>query len=517
MISSTSRTGRFVRGLSFGYISMVLTLVVGLWLTPFLLLHLGQEHYGIWLMISQAILYLGLMDLGVVGLLPRETAFAVGRAGRAEDATDLPEIVGRTIRLVVWQLPFVIVIAIAAWLLFPNQLGDAAGPLAWLLVIFVLRFPIRIFTEVLLGLQDLSFIGKIQLAGFIVTTATTVGLVLAGWGLTALVVGWAVGQLVPPFISWWRLRLRFPFALPTALPPLPWTIAKGQLTKGVWVSVAQLAHLFVYGSDVLILGNILGPAAVVPYACTGKLASVLQHQPQLIMETARPALSEIRASSERDRLHAVTSALTLVALLLGGLIACGIAATNRGFIALWVGESLFGGVALTVAIVVNMLLRLWNATAINAIFAFGYERRISVTTLADGLLTCGLMFALVPSIGLIGAPIASMASAIVISLPWNLSALAKEGQVTLVRQVLELGNWFVRFLLVFGVAVWVESRFAPHGVVAIVSVSVLVTCAYVLVMLPLVRRPPLSGFVQPILASLKARFGLSGRRRDAST
>ncbi|MBK6425586.1 MAG: hypothetical protein IPF82_05100 [Blastocatellia bacterium] len=70
-------------------------------------------------------------------------------------------------------------------------------------------------------------------------------------------------------------------------------------------------------------------------------------------------------------MHAVTSALTLFALLVGGLIACGVAVTNRGFIALWVGDDLFGGAALTVALVANMLLRLWNATAINAIFAFG--------------------------------------------------------------------------------------------------------------------------------------------------
>lgn len=516
MTGSTTRTGRFVRGLSLGYISMGLTLVVGLWLTPFFLRHLGQEDYGVWLMIGQAMTYLGLMDLGVVALMPRETAFAVGRAGRPEDAADLPEIVGRTIRLVLWQLPFVAAIATLAWFLFPGPIRGAAGPLAWLLVLFVIRFPIRIFQEVLVGLQDLAFIGKIQLVGFILTTATTVGLVLAGWNLYALVVGWGIGQLIPALVSFVRLRWRYPFALPTSLPNLPWKTAKRLLSNGGWVSVAQLAHLFVYGSDVLILGYLLGPAAVVPYVCTGKLVSVLQHQPNLIMETARPALSELRASHERDRLHSVTSALTLLALLLGGLIACGVAATNRGFTILWVGESLFGGATLTVALVAIMLLRLWNATAINAIFAFGYERRISSTLLADGVLTCGLMVVLVPRIGLIGAPIASMIAVVLVSLPWNLSALAREGDVTLIRQVLGLANWFVRFAAVIGLTVWVEHVTAPRRIYALVAAGVAVTCAYILVMLPLARRPPLTEYVRPFVAGLKSRFSAFTRRRDAS-
>lgn len=517
MSSSTSRTGRFIRGLSFGYVNTGLTLLLGLWLTPFLLHRLGDGQYGKWLMIGQAILYLGLTDLGIVALLSRETAFAVGRAGRPDDASELPEIVGRTIRLVIWQLPFVVLIAIAAWLVARGQAGDATEPLAWLLLVFVLRFPLRVFMEILVGLQDLHFLGQLQLAGFILTAALTIGLVIAGWGLMALVAGWAAGQFIPPVACWMRLRRRFPLVLPSSLPSLPWAVAKNQLTKGGWVSVAQLAHVLVYGSDVLILGNILGPAAVVTYVCTGKLVSVLQNQPQLIMETARPALSELRASSERARLHNVTSALTLTALLAGGLIACGIAGTNRAFTALWVGESFFGGAGLTAALIANMLVRLWNATTIYAIFAFGYEKRISLTTLGDGILTIGLMILLVPHIGLIGAPIASITSVILISLPWNLSALATEVQVSVVRQILELAGWFIRFAAVLGLTIWVDRSFSPSGFYSIFGLSLLVTCAYVVLMLPLVRRAPLRGYVQPVLANLRTRIGQADWRRDDTT
>src|SRR5690606_28107826 len=74
-----SRTRRFLGGLSIGYFSMVLTLVVGLWLTPFLLGRIGTHEYGLWLITTQILGYLMLLDLGVVALAPRETAYATGR------------------------------------------------------------------------------------------------------------------------------------------------------------------------------------------------------------------------------------------------------------------------------------------------------------------------------------------------------------------------------------------------------------------------------------------------------
>ena len=83
-----TRTGRFLRGLSVGYTSQVLTTLVGLWLTTFLLSRLGQVDYGLWLVATQVLSYLLLLDLGIVALLPRETAFATGgRCGASRSAS----------------------------------------------------------------------------------------------------------------------------------------------------------------------------------------------------------------------------------------------------------------------------------------------------------------------------------------------------------------------------------------------------------------------------------------------
>ena len=60
--------------------------------------------------------------------------------------------------------------------------------------------------------------------------------------------------------------------------------------------MSQVAQVLVNGTDLLVIGALLGPEAIVPYACTGKLVTLLANQPQLFMQMALPALSELRAS-----------------------------------------------------------------------------------------------------------------------------------------------------------------------------------------------------------------------------
>src|SRR5258705_9631024 len=102
-----SRTNRFLSGIGFGYASQVLTTMVGFWLTPFLLRRIGQHDYGLWLVGTQLLFYLALLDIGIVALLPRETAYATGRAGSIDDASDLPLLIGQTMRVIAWQMPLV--------------------------------------------------------------------------------------------------------------------------------------------------------------------------------------------------------------------------------------------------------------------------------------------------------------------------------------------------------------------------------------------------------------------------
>jgi O-antigen/teichoic acid export membrane protein len=500
-----SRTNRFLSGIGFGYASQVLTMLVGLWLTPFLLRRIGQHDYGLWLVGTQLMFYLALLDFGVVALLPRETAFATGRAKRIEEARDLPVIIGQTVRLIFWQMPLVVLAALVAWFMMPADWEGLRHPIGIILLAFVLTFPLRIFSAVLQGLQDLSFLGRTSIISFLSSTGITVALIFAGWELYSLAVGWTALQLIMASASYYRLRARFPSVLPRSLPELRWTTARTRLGQGFWVSLSQIAQVLLNGTDILIIGKLFGPTAVVPFVITGKLISVMANQPQMLMATAGPALSQMRISESRERLSEVCIALSQAMLMLSGAVACVVLMVNQGFVERWVGGGQYGGFWLTALILLSMLLRHWNLTLGYALFCFGHERRLCLTALMDGLVSVSGVILFTWLYGLIGAPLGMILGACLISLPANLSALARENRMTLWEMTRPLGPWFARFVVLVIITcvlarIWMPDTFLLIGLTAIGSAIV-----YASVMFPLALRAPLGLYVRPRLFPLKAR------------
>ena len=401
--------------------------IAGLWLTPYLLHHLDQHDFGLWLLATQMLFYLGLMDVGVVALLPREIAFTTGRAG-ATLSGDLQELIGTSTRLVLWQFPFVAVLSAITWWVVASGWPLLALPFGVVAVTFVLTFPLRILQAVLQGMQDLTFLAGSQSLSWIAGLPLTVGLVASGFGIHSLAIGWMCTQVVATGLAWCRAATRYKRILPSRLPPMALGTARTQLRRGVWMSVSQIAQVLLNGTDVLIVAMLLGPAAIVPYACTGKLVTILASQPQLFMQAALPALSELRTSVPQSRLFQVSTSMSQLLLLCSGAIACVVLAVNESFVSWWVGEARFAGVGLTAVLVLGMLLRHWNLAAIYTLFCFGNERRLALTTAADGIVGVIAMLALVPWLGLYGAALGSLIGTATVSLPLNLSALARAGR-----------------------------------------------------------------------------------------
>ena len=497
-----SRTNRFLSGISFGYASQVITTLVGFWLTPFLLYRIGQHDYGLWLVGTQLMFYLALLDLGIIALLPRETAFATGRVNSIEEAEDLPVMIGETVRIILWQMPLVALGALIAWLIIPTEWEGLRHPIGVVLLVFVAMFPLRIFNAVLNGLQDFGFLGRLGIASYLLSAGTTVALVLAGLGLYALAIGWTVLQLAGAITGWYRLRTHFPGVLPDSLPRLRWTPTRSRLKQGFWVSLNQIAQLLVSGTDILLIGKFFGPAAVVPYVCTGKLIGVLANQPQMLMQLAGPALSQMRMGESRERLSQVCIALGQAMLMLSGAVVCVVLLVNQGFVSRWVGAGQFGGISLTLLILLSMLLRHWNITIGYALFSFGRERRLCVTALLDGLVSVGAVGLLVWRWGLIGAPLGMIIGACLVSLPANLSALAAESGLTPWSLVRPLMPWFARFIVFLLAAGAMARVWTPRTWPLLALTAGCGALIYFAVMFPLALRYPLSLYVRPRLVPL---------------
>ena len=219
-------------------------------------------------------------------------------------------------------------------------------------------------------------------------------------------------QLVSLGACGYRVVTRFPTVMPRRLPRLPWPVAAPHLGRAFWVSVSQIAQVLLYATDIVIVAWMFGPVTVVPYACTQKLISVLSNQPQILTQAAAPALSELRMGADRGKFLSVTSSLSLALMIGSGAVLVVVLAVNRAFVSWWVGADQYGGATLTALFGVAMVVRHWNVALVYALFSFGHERRISLTTVADGIVSLALSLALARTVGVIGVPLGFLAGAL---------------------------------------------------------------------------------------------------------
>jgi O-antigen/teichoic acid export membrane protein len=486
---------------------MALTTLVNFWWTPFLLRHFSQKDFGLWTTGVPIITYVGLLDFGVISVLQRDVAFALGAAGGDfRKAAELPTLVGKTQRLVLAQLPILCLVALVSWRMLPTTWGALRGPMLVILTTIALCFPLRVNHALLMGLQDLSFVAKVNFANWAICIGGGAILVLAGWGLYALAGSFAAGQFLTAIAFWLRVRQRFPGILSGRLPPLARGEALERLGKGFWIIVSQLAGILLNGGDVIVIAAVLGPAAVVPYAVTDKLIALLANVPQHLMVTTQPALSELRSGAERKRLAEVCIALMQAVLVVAGFVAAIAIAVDQGFVAWWVGPLQFAGNRVVFLLTAGMVLNQWWISTTYATFSFGYERRIAITTVMNGLLTLGLTVALTRAWGVVGAAAAPIFGFLAVALPANLFAIGQETGRPARRLVASILPWAIRFL-VLAAAIGVGTRFwIPRTVLQFAATSVGVALAYGALMMAIVLREPLGTYARPRLATLRARL-----------
>jgi O-antigen/teichoic acid export membrane protein len=497
-----TRSSRLARALVAGYGFQLAVALIGLVLVPFLLSWLGPQDYGLWLVVGQVLGLLGLLDLGVNAILSREVAAA---SGGAEPATAVAEVARRATWLVWLQTPIVAVIAAGVWVLVLERRPELAAPLGLILGAFVALFPVRLFASILIGLQDMAVATAAHAAGWALATAVTVGLVLAGAGLYALVIAWPAGQALAAAICLVRIHTCFPRVRAWSGRP-DWRSLGRYLGPSGWASVSQLAHLLLSATDLIVLGALLGLPAVVVYSCTVKLIVVLNNYPYHLVTSALPAVAELRAGGDRNRLLRACHALGLGMMGLSGAVAVFLVALTPAFVPWWVGPAQYGGPTLTLLAVLAMVARHLVFALGQMVFALGYDRRLAWAGLGDGVVTVSAMIGWTAGLGLVGAPLGSLTGVLLVSGPIVVLTLSAATGATPWRLALWFTSWAVRFALVLvPVAIASYSPTASDPVALGVTAAALIT--YAVLVGPLLAREPLAGYWAQTLASLRQLFG----------
>jgi O-antigen/teichoic acid export membrane protein len=438
-----TRTRKAIVTSGFGYLQFASAVVLGLFVTPIVLRQVDPRAYGLWLAAGELLGYLALADVGVFAVLPWTIAEAEGRRDRAEIRAFMSNGVA-----IGTGLAAVTVASVAlVWFLAPGVVGlqpsDRAvigGPLTVLVVATIVSAPLAVFNAVLIGIQDVTWVGSMAVARSVATAGLTVGLLAVGWGLMALSIGAATPMVLIAALNVVRLVRTEPLLL-RDWPVPSFERIRLLVTQGVGGWLGAFGWRLSAMSASLVLAVTGRAEWIAIYVCTSKTTQLLQQVSWIVPDSALVGLSQVHGEGRRERRREVVEALLTLYLILAGAAALVVLAVNPSFVRWWVGGAFYGGTILNVLLAAGLIvMSCAHAFAVLA-SALGRRRAIGAAGLLQGGVHLGLSVVLAVWVGLDGLAAAVIVSAGVTVLPIGLHTLGRAADEDPRRLAADIQGW----------------------------------------------------------------------------
>ncbi|WP_074454383.1 lipopolysaccharide biosynthesis protein [Marinobacter sp. X15-166B] len=190
---------RLIRGSAFRTLNTIVSIAIGFFMLPFLLNHLGEDIYGIWVLVGSITASFYLFDLGFASAVTRFIAAALTR----KDKIEAQQVCSTAFILYCGLGVLIIVATCALALLTPNVTSNSENDrlIQLLIIITGLRiaigFPFKSFAGIISYHIRFDLMAATRLFFVLASTIATVIAILTGKGIIAV----AIIGLVSSFVS----------------------------------------------------------------------------------------------------------------------------------------------------------------------------------------------------------------------------------------------------------------------------------------------------------------------------
>ena len=421
---TASRTRAYLAGLATGYLVTIVTVVVGLWLTPFTLRYLSREQYAVFTLAGDVLMWLGLLDLGITAGMSVQAAQMTGTPDQ-EKLNRLAS-TGFFSQAVISLSMLVIGVGLAVG--FPRFFSlspEIATQSTWMFFLLVLgsalQMGMQTFSGLLVAHQQIYVDNIIRLILIFLRTFLTVLLLVLGWGMLSLAIANLAAIAVTSLLAVARVYRLLPgLKIRTRYFSMDWLRSTASL--GIWFSLGSVAGILITSMDRIVTAKLLDITLVTTLSLTGRLYALMGGMLQQITSTARPMLGQLLGQKKLGDVLRIYR--NLFAISTGGAVVAGasIWAGNASFVRWWVGPVNYGGTMLDVALVLNMVMHAWVLPNRATLSAGLIVRPQTLCRLLEGAINIVLSVALAKWLGVFGVLIATTIAGITTSV-WYLPYL----------------------------------------------------------------------------------------------
>lgn len=409
---------QIIKNVLVNWTALAVTLGSGFWMLPFLIRHLGNAEYAVWIITGSLVGYLGLLDFGIT----QSTVKYIAEHRARGDQAAINRVI--TSGLSVFSVVGVFSLLASAGLalgfnrIFHTQLPDETVAIVVALVGLnvAITFPASVFLGVLRGYQRYD-IGAAAMSVSILARCFVIAWAISGgYGIVALAAITLVFDVLRLAYVIYRV---FGLNREIRVGRAHFQLAELQKLFGhsAWLFLIMVGDQINFATDTVVIGYFLPPLALVIYSIPLRLISYLRSLVVEMVGVLMPAVSGLHAQDDAAGVEQLLVAGAKWTALLALPPAVVFWVLGEKFIHLWVGPQYAADAAQLLGILtLGILAHLGEMTVTTVLVGTGRAPVVARWVIAQALVNLALSLILIRTYGLLGVALGTTISMIVFAL-----------------------------------------------------------------------------------------------------
>jgi O-antigen/teichoic acid export membrane protein len=400
----SSQKWQIIRNVGSSWSALALNVAVGVFLSPFILHHLGDAAFGIWVLIFSVTGYYGLFDLGIRSSIIRY----VSKYTATDDREKLTQFVNTAlfsysgIGVVSMLLTTLLSSSVERFFKIPPEMHAEARLLLLMVGASVsLGFPLGVFGGMLEGLQRFYVLNWTSIGATLARAALIVYFLNRGYGLLTVAL---ITVILPMVSSILRGIIVFRLCpVPLGLRYVDRTAFRHMANYGGTTFLVMVAARLRFRTDELVLGKMMSVVAVTWFNIGARIVDYAQEFVSSLAQIFVPMSSQSEATGNLDRVRKIYVAGNRACAFLILPISAILIILGRHVIRIWVGARYVPhSYPVLVVMIIPFTLMLSQAASGRVLFGLGKHQTLAAVTVIEGVANLILSIALVPRLGIVG-------------------------------------------------------------------------------------------------------------------
>ncbi len=442
-MSTTSKL--FVSGGLLRVLQLAITVLVAFFLMPFVVHHLGDRWYGVWVIVGGLMGYYGLLDFGISSATNRYISIHLGNNDYEEVNTVLTNAI--FIYLIVGILSVLVSITLVACAKYFVEIpGDVEKLRIVLLIMGVdlaISFSLKAYLAILNSKIRYDIISYVNIGQILVRTALIFYFIGHGYSIISLAI-------ITLFVNSFGYFL-FYFLAKRIIPTLKvefFRVSKPTIIEflsfGKKTFIIQIGDLIRFKLDIMVIAFFIGSAYVTHYNIALQLHEYSGQLAASLIFGSLPIFAKYYAQKDYDNLREKFLLLTRYSLLISITISGVAMILAAPFIARWMGKSYLSAFIPFLILRVFSFLGIGQNPSIQIMYATGTHGFYAKITIIEAFFNLILSLILVRYYGMIGVALGTVIPFFFIKLFVMPPYVCRQLKLSVSKYYYEMG-WLVFF------------------------------------------------------------------------